>query len=81
MAMMPGDGAPLDAFGNVPVGFIKTMMSYFRVNRDVGVTSNSTRKSRRGIERRQLKRMGGGADRVHFFLHTYVRAPRKTPAI
>lgn len=81
MAMMPGDGAPLDQYGNVPVGFIKQMMSYFRVNRDVGVTSNSTRKSRKGIERRQLKRMGGGADRVHFFLHSYVKGRRLEPGI
>jgi hypothetical protein len=80
-AMMPGDGAPLDQYGNVPVGFIKQMMSYFRVNRDVGTTSNSTAKSRKGIERRLLKKRGGAAQSLHFFIHSDVRGKHLKPGI
>jgi hypothetical protein len=81
-AMMPGDGAPLDQYGNVPVGFIRQLMSYFAVNLDVGTTSNSTAKSRKGLEKRVMKKYaGGGADRLKFFVHFPSSGPQLVPGI
>lgn len=43
---VPGEGAEIDSFGNMKAGQIRQLLSYFRANRDVGSTSNSTDKTR-----------------------------------
>jgi hypothetical protein len=81
-AMIPGEGAPLDRYGNVPVGFIKQLMSYFAANWDVGSKQNSTAKSRKGLEKRVMKKYaGGGADRLKFFVHFPGSGPQLLPGI
>lgn len=43
---VPGEAANIDSFGNIARGQIVQILSYFRANRDVGSTSNSTDKTR-----------------------------------
>lgn len=55
---VPGDGAEIDAFGNMKAGQIRQLLSYFRANRDVGSTSNSTDATRAKLARGTKKRAG-----------------------
>lgn len=55
---VPGDGAEIDGYGNMKAGQIRQLLSYFRANRDVGSTSNSTDATRAKLARGTKKKAG-----------------------
>ena len=55
---VPGEGAEIDSFGNMKAGQIRQLLSYFRANRDVGSTSNSTDATRAKLAKGTKKRAG-----------------------
>lgn len=55
---VPGDAANMDQYGNIARSQIVQILSYFRANRDVGATSNSTDKTRAKIGKSTNKRYG-----------------------
>lgn len=69
MAAVPGDGAPLNANGNIPAGFLKQMVSYFgAAERYAGHTANMTDKGRERFGKKKGKTMGIGGAAVEFFV-------------
>lgn len=64
--MVPADGAPLDAFGNVPGSFVVQLISYFQAFGEQGYRANMSEKRRLklanfGRSQRGYKRIGGVA--------------------
>lgn len=57
---VPTENAPTDSYGNVKLGFIKQLLSYFDLNRDVGVTSNMRAKGRKKFNAKWAKQAGYG---------------------
>ena len=55
---VPGEAAKIDQYGNISRGQIVQILSYFRANRDVGTTSNSTDKTRARLARSTKTRYG-----------------------
>lgn len=58
MLTVPGEAARIDQFGNVAASQIRQILSYFRANRDVGYTSNSTDKTRAKLAKGSKKKAG-----------------------
>ncbi|MCX7178961.1 MAG: hypothetical protein NTX56_09380 [Proteobacteria bacterium] len=59
MAAIPGDGAPLDQYGNIPRGFMIQLLAYFSAFRESGSLQNMTDKTRGRFERRLSKKAAG----------------------
>lgn len=55
---VPGEGAEIDIYGNMKAGQIRQILSYFKANRDVGSTSNSTDATRAKLARGTKKKAG-----------------------
>lgn len=55
---VPGESANIDAYGNISVGQIKQILSFFRTNNDVGFTSNSTEQTRAKLAKGSKKKAG-----------------------
>ena len=60
MFAVPGQGAKLDAFGNVPSGQVRKIISQLRAGRESGYVSNESDALRGKRVRRQNRRGGGG---------------------
>jgi hypothetical protein len=54
MMVVPGNGAPLDQYGNITGGRIKQMMSGLSIGRETGYMSNITAASRQRNKRRAV---------------------------
>lgn len=70
---VPGEAAKIDQYGNISRGQIVQILSYFRANRDVGTTSNSTDKTREKLSRSTKTRYG-----VSYFVGKIGDAPLGT---
>lgn len=55
---VPGEGAEIDSYGNMKSSQIRQILSYFKANRDVGYTSNSTAKTRARLKKGSIKKYG-----------------------
>jgi hypothetical protein len=55
---VPGQAANIDQYGNIARSQIVQLLAYFRANRDVGTTSNSTEKTRGKLAKSTNKRYG-----------------------
>jgi hypothetical protein len=55
---VPGAKAPLDAFGNIPPGFIVSLLSYFRTFGEQGYRMNSTIETRAKMKKGTKKKRG-----------------------
>jgi len=55
---VPGDAAKIDSYGNIAKSHIVQILAYFRANRDVGSTSNSTDKTRAKLAKSTNTRRG-----------------------
>ena len=55
---VPGEAATMDQYGNVAPSQLRQILSFFRANRDVGFTSNSTDKTRAKLAKGTKKRAG-----------------------
>ncbi len=58
MFAVPGEAAQMDSYGNMERRQIVQILSYFRANKDVGVTSNSTDKTRGRLKKDTNTRRG-----------------------
>ncbi len=58
---IPGDGADLDAYGNVKSGQVRQIISQMRAGLEAGYTSNETDERKVKRLNRQKKRGGGGS--------------------
>lgn len=58
---VPGNDAPRDAFGNVPSGQVRKILSQLRAGLETGYTSNETDEGRKRRLERQRTRGGGGS--------------------
>lgn len=58
---VPGKDAPRDAYGNVPSGQVRRILSQLRAGLEAGYTSNETDEGRARRLKRQRKRGGGGS--------------------
>lgn len=63
MFAVPGNGAQLDAYGNVKPGQVRQILSQLQSGMETGYTSNESEKSRGRRLKREAKRGGGG----HYF--------------
>jgi hypothetical protein len=50
--LVPGEGAPLDAYGNVPGSFIVRLLSYFQAFGEQGYKANMTQRNRQKLSGR-----------------------------
>lgn len=66
MVVVPGAGAPLDARGNIPRGFIVQMLAYFKGLRESKDWMTDTGRARFG--KRQGKKVGVGGVAVEYFI-------------
>lgn len=71
---VPGAGAKLDNFGNVPAKFIVQILSFLGAFSNVGFSANSTQKTRDRFLKTQAKRVGG-ANVAYFVVNTKSRIP------
>jgi len=55
---VPGEAATIDQYGNIAPSQIRQILSFFRANRDVGYTSNSTDKTRAKLAKSTKGRRG-----------------------
>ena len=55
---VPGEAATMDQYGNIAPSQLRQILSFFRANRDVGYTSNSTDKTRAKLAKGSKKRAG-----------------------
>lgn len=55
---VPGEAATMDQYGNIAPSQIRQILSFFRANRDVGYTSNSTDKTRARLAKSTKNRRG-----------------------
>ena len=55
---VPGEAANMDQYGNIQRSQIVQILAYFKANRDVGTTSNSTDKTRAKLAKGTNKRYG-----------------------
>lgn len=55
---VPGEAATMDQYGNIAPSQIRQILSFFRANRDVGYTSNSTDKTRAKLAKSTKNRRG-----------------------
>lgn len=55
---VPGQAANMDQYGNIQRSQIVQILAYFKANRDVGATSNSTDKTRGKLAKSTNKRYG-----------------------
>lgn len=58
MFTVPGEEAQMDSYGNMERRQIVQILSYFRSNKDVGVNSNSTDKTRAKLRKVTKKKFG-----------------------
>lgn len=59
---VPGVGAPIDQYGNIPSRFIVQLLSYFRSFGQQGYTANMTDAGRKRFERNASRRIGQNVD-------------------
>ncbi len=69
MYVMPGEKAPLDAFGNIDARFIRGLINYFRTQGAAKAVGPNTLKVQRKIKRQQR-------DRVQYFVRLPPRIGR-----
>ena len=60
--MMPGEGAPRDAHGNIPRGFITRIMSRIGAFGEQGYAANASATTRRRLAKQKLAHRSSGTD-------------------
>jgi hypothetical protein len=66
MAMVPGEGCPLDEYGNVPRGFLQQMIAYFDAYLDT--KQNMTASTRGRFQDRAAKKGGATVRGIEYFV-------------
>lgn len=66
MSAIPGDAAPLDAYGNIPRAFIVQLLAYFKAFGEQGSLSNMTDRTRSRFEKKQGRAIAGAG--VQYFI-------------